>query len=107
MGSALRAHSRQPSHVGRDTRVTATAATPVGRRSRIAAVVLNYRTPEQTLLTVDSLRASRRRIDELIVVDNGPEVGAGDSLTARLPGVTVLETAEHLGFAGGCNVGIR
>ena len=87
--------------------MTAPAGTLGGRRARLAAVVLNYRTPEQTLLTIGSLRASRRRIDELIVVDNGPEAGAGKSLHARLPGVTVLETAENLGFAGGCNVGIR
>jgi GT2 family glycosyltransferase/glycosyltransferase involved in cell wall biosynthesis len=71
---------------------------------RLAAVVVNYRTPEQTRLSLDSLRASRRRIDDLIVVDNGAE-GAGAALD--VPGVTVLDTTENLGFSGGCNVGIR
>lgn len=85
--------------------MTTTPGAADGRRPRLAAVVLNYRTPEQTLMTVGSLRASRRRVDQLIVVDNGPEDGAGHA--PRLPGVTLLETTENLGFSGGCNVGVR
>lgn len=74
---------------------------------RLAAVVLNYRTPEQTVLALDSLRASRRPIDELIVVDNDSANGADTRLRAGLSGATVLDTAQNLGFSGGCNVGIR
>jgi len=40
------------------------------RRRRLAAVVLNYRTPDDTLLAVKSLLASRRAIDEIIVIVN-------------------------------------
>ena len=41
---------------------------------RVAAVVLNYRTPHQTLLAVRSLLASRS-ITDLIVVDNDTRDG--------------------------------
>lgn len=78
-----------------------------GPLPRLVAVVLNYRTPEQTRLTLNSLRASRRHIDELLVVDNGPAGGAGCPLPVLFPDTTVLETTENLGFSGGCNVGIR
>ena len=41
-------------------------------RPSIAAVILNYNTPDDTLLAVRSLQASRRPLDHIIVVDNGP-----------------------------------
>jgi len=76
-------------------------------RPRLAAVVLNYRTPEQTLLTCTSLRASRRTIDEIILIDNGATGEAEPLLRSRLSGVTLIDLPENLGFSGGCNVGIR
>ena len=47
---------------------------------RIAAVVLNYRTPDDTRLAVKSLLASRRPLDQLIVVDNDDRQTARDAL---------------------------
>src|SRR5262249_6774408 len=46
---------------------------PATHRRRIAAVVLNYHTPDDTYLAVRSLIASRRPLDEIIVVDNDEE----------------------------------
>jgi GT2 family glycosyltransferase/glycosyltransferase involved in cell wall biosynthesis len=46
-----------------------------GRRT--AAVVLNYRTPDDTLLAVRSLLASRRPLDDIIVVNNDVEDAKG------------------------------
>src|SRR5262249_6506127 len=72
--------------------------------SAVAAVVLNYQTPDQTLLTVRSLLASERRFSEIIVVDNA---GADDSrLRSALslhPAITYLPTRENLGYSGGMN----
>src|SRR5262245_25491198 len=76
-------------------------------RPRLAAVVLNYRTPEQTVLTCDSLRASRRIVDEIIVVNNGDTGEAETFRRPRLSGVTFIDLTENRGFSGGCNVGIR
>jgi GT2 family glycosyltransferase len=85
---------------------------------RLAAVVLNFRTPDDTLLAVRSLRASRRHIDTIIVVDNSPGGSGGlpgsdrvDDLRRVLEDVwteiTYLPTERNLGFSGGMNVGIR
>jgi GT2 family glycosyltransferase len=73
----------------------------------IAAVVLNFKTPDETLLAVKSLLASRRALDLVIVVNND----IGDRTRAALNGVlskiTYMDTGSNLGFSGGMNVGIR
>lgn len=74
---------------------------------RVAAIVLNYAAPEETVLAVRSLSASRRAIDDLIVVDNDTG-GECRRLLAPLEGqVLHLENEANLGFSGGMNVGIR
>jgi len=75
--------------------------------SRIAAVVVNYRTPTDTRLAVRSLLASRRPVQQVIVVDNdGPDELRG-AAAAWGPAVTYLHTGANLGFAGGMNAGVR
>jgi GT2 family glycosyltransferase len=72
---------------------------------RMAAVVLHYRTPDDTWLTVRSLLASRRVLDEILIVNNdAADAGAGP---APEPGVSVLTTGGNHGFSGGMNAGIR
>jgi GT2 family glycosyltransferase/glycosyltransferase involved in cell wall biosynthesis len=73
---------------------------------RLAAVVLNYRTPLDTLLAVRSLESSRRPVQEVIVVDNASPDGSAPLLRARLPRVEVIASPRNLGFSGGCNLGI-
>jgi GT2 family glycosyltransferase/glycosyltransferase involved in cell wall biosynthesis len=77
------------------------------RSARIAGIVLNYRTPEDTWLAVRSLQASRRPIADVIAVDNGSDDGSVDRLKSALPDVRLLAAPRNLGFAGGCNLGIR
>ena len=72
----------------------------------VTAVVLNYRTPDQTWLAVRSIRISKDSV-QTIVVDNGSGDGSAERLRATLPGTTVIETGGNLGFSEGCNVGIR
>jgi GT2 family glycosyltransferase/glycosyltransferase involved in cell wall biosynthesis len=79
------------------------AASPRHRR-RIAAVVLNYNTPDDTFLAVRSLLASKRRLDDVIVVDNG---STRDCRAMLGPDVVYVATGRNLGFSGGVNVGIR
>jgi GT2 family glycosyltransferase len=81
----------------------AEAATP----RRRAAVVLNYRTPDDTRLVVKSLLASKTPFDRVIVVDNDEVPGAEGALRDVLPAITYLHTGRNLGFSGGMNVGIR
>jgi GT2 family glycosyltransferase/glycosyltransferase involved in cell wall biosynthesis len=89
----------------------ARTAIPAARRApRLAAVVLNYRTPDDTLLTVRSLLALRRPPDDIVVVNNDVR-GSSDEAEAGLAPVagliTWIETGRNLGFSGGMNVGIR
>jgi GT2 family glycosyltransferase/glycosyltransferase involved in cell wall biosynthesis len=89
------------------------ASATVPARERVAAVVLHYGAADDTWLAVRSLLASRRSIDEVIVVDNdggGPDVET-NRLRAALrgvgPRVTYVRQERNLGFSGGMNVGIR
>jgi GT2 family glycosyltransferase len=75
--------------------------------SRIAATVLNYRTPDETLLAVKSLLASRRPIDDVIVVNNDSTDDTQDALKDVWPKITYIHNGNNLGFSGGTNVGIR
>jgi GT2 family glycosyltransferase/glycosyltransferase involved in cell wall biosynthesis len=81
--------------------------------ARLAAVVLNYRTPDDTLLAVKSLLASRRPFQDIIVVDNDDDT-RGDStgrdredLKDLWSRISYVRTGRNLGFSGGMNVGIR
>ena len=79
----------------------------VRRRPRLAAVVLNYGTPKDTVESVQALQKSRRPLDDVVVVDNNSQDDSEAHLRENLPGVTVIQTGENLGFSGGNNVGIR
>jgi GT2 family glycosyltransferase/glycosyltransferase involved in cell wall biosynthesis len=80
---------------------------------QIAAVVLNFRTPDETLLAVKSLLASRRPLDDLIVVNNDSgDSGDGsnrtrDALKNVWSRISYIQTGTNLGFSGGMNIGIR
>jgi GT2 family glycosyltransferase len=76
-------------------------------KARIAAVVLNYRTPTETARCVSALQASHRAIDEIIVVENGSGDDSFDILRRALPTVTLIAAERNLGFSGGCNRGIE
>jgi GT2 family glycosyltransferase/glycosyltransferase involved in cell wall biosynthesis len=89
-----------------------TLASPARPRSqvstvRLAAVVLNYRTPSDAALAARAIQGSARAVDDLIVVDNGSGDGSEQDLRRALPEARVIQTGANLGFAGGCNVGIR
>ena len=74
---------------------------------RITAVMLNYSAADETVIAVRSLLASRRVIDELVVVDNDPTAGCKDLLSSLVDRITYISTVRNLGFSGGMNVGIR
>jgi len=75
--------------------------------SRLAAIVLNYRSADDTALAVRALLRSQRRPDDIIVVDNDATGGCAQALRAVRADVRYIATASNLGFAGGMNVGIR
>lgn len=74
-------------------------------RGRVAAVVLNYRTPDQTALAAQLLARSTTPVD-VIVVDNGDGDECRRALVPVADRVTFRATGANLGFSGGCNAGI-
>jgi GT2 family glycosyltransferase len=72
----------------------------------ISVVTVNYKTIDYTLKMLDSLFKHHEEGIEVFVVENG----SGDDMTElkqRFPQVTVIESKENLGFAGGCNLAIK
>lgn len=56
---------------------------------------------------IRSIQAMDSRDYEILVVDNGSRDGSVEYLRRELPSITVLPQERNLGFAAGCNVGIR
>ena len=73
----------------------------------IFAVVLNYRTPEQTCIAVGSLQTSRTPPAAIEVVDNGSGDDSVAALRRSLRGVRIMALTGNAGFPAGCNAGIR
>ena len=86
------------------------APSPPGR-TRVAVVVLTLDAARWLPGCFGSLRAARRASPEidldLIAVDNGSRDGTAGLLRTGWPEVTVVETGENLGYAGGNDVGLR
>ena len=93
--------------VGRPRRAPRVEPINAGAGSKITAVVLNYRTAEQTWLAVRSLQTSRARPFEILIVDNASGDGSAGRLRGSLDRVQVVESPTNAGFPGGCNIGIR
>ncbi len=68
----------------------------------LIAVVLNWNGGEDTPRALTSLEGI-----ETICVDNGSSDGSDAVVERDFPAVELIRAGENLGFAGGCNVGIR
>lgn len=75
----------------------------------VSVVLVNFRGADDTITCIRSLRQVDwpAELLEIVCVENG----SGDDSAARIaaadPGVVMVESAENLGFAGGCNLGVR
>ena len=75
----------------------------------VRVVVLSFDGGQMTIDCLDSLLATDWPSDRLqiVLVDNGSLDDVADRVRADYPQVELLEPLENLGFAGGCNLGMR
>jgi N-acetylglucosaminyl-diphospho-decaprenol L-rhamnosyltransferase len=73
----------------------------------VTAVVLNWRTPVQTIRSVRALVSDGVPAGRIVVVDNGSEDRSAERLAADLPASVVVALDENLGFGRGNNIGAR
>ncbi len=75
--------------------------------ARTAIIVLNWNSHQMTADCIRSLVAMDASDSEIVVVDNGSSDGSEQHLRREFPQITLFRQHRNLGFAGGCNVGIR
>jgi GT2 family glycosyltransferase len=75
--------------------------------SAVLVVILNWRQPALTIECVQTLQRSDYRPLDILVIDNGSEDDSVDQLRAALPEMPLLPLTENMGFARGCNIGLR
>lgn len=76
----------------------------------IGIVILNYKTPDDVLCCVESVRANTRESCRIYVVDNASPDGSFETLSAAFenaPDVALVESGKNGGFSFGNNVGFR
>ena len=73
----------------------------------LSIIIVSFNARADLERCLESLDAAHIQTShEIIVVDNQSRDGSADA-ARRWPNVKVIETGANLGFAGGCNVGIR
>jgi len=80
----------------------------VANRVDLSIIVLNFRTPAETVAAVESARIAADKIRaEFIVVDNASGDGSVDYIRRHISDTRIVEMHTNRGFAAGMNAGIR
>jgi len=75
----------------------------------LSIIIINYKTKDLTLQTIDSVfkaKAPKNKM-EVILIDNGSKDNTPETVRKKFPQVKVIESQKNLGFAGGNNLGMR
>lgn len=79
--------------------------------TKVAIVILNYNTFDDTLVCVDSIKKFTTGVSyKIYIIDNASPDMSGEQLVIRYkddPDVKVLVSEKNRGFSGGNNIGIR
>lgn len=73
----------------------------------VYVTVLTWNLRETTLDCLESLEQMRYSNYRIVVVDNASTDGTAEAIAEAHPDVEVLINERNLGYAGGCNVGLR
>jgi N-acetylglucosaminyl-diphospho-decaprenol L-rhamnosyltransferase len=80
----------------------------VANRVDLSIIVLNFRTPAETVAAIESARKIADKIRaEFIVVDNASGDDSVDYIRRHIPDTRIVEMHTNRGFAAGMNAGIR
>lgn len=74
---------------------------------KIAIVILNYNGLKDTLECLESLYQMDYKDFICIVIDNNSKIDPKNELMNRFPQICFIQNSENLGFAQGCNIGIK
>jgi GT2 family glycosyltransferase/glycosyltransferase involved in cell wall biosynthesis len=74
----------------------------------VSIVLVNYRGADDTVAALKGIADLDWPTDrlEVVVVENGSGDDSAERIRAAAPEVTMIESTENLGFAGGCNLGV-
>src|SRR5438067_2262972 len=78
-----------------------------GNNPRVWAIVLNWNNYSQTKLCLESLRRASYPNLRVVVVDNASDDNSGKRLQSEFSDYDFVFNEQNLGFARGCNRGIR
>jgi len=73
----------------------------------LSVVVVNWNSRADLEACLHSLRAQTHGELEVVVVDNASTDGSVELVREQFPEVALLQQSDNLGFAEGCNIGIR
>lgn len=74
---------------------------------KVHIIILTWNNWEVTVACLESVTRLAYPDFEIVVVDNGSEDGTPDRIRENYPVVSLIENSRNLGFAAGCNVGLR
>jgi GT2 family glycosyltransferase len=87
--------------------VTSTGTGAPGDNPRIYVIILTWNEWPATAACLESLLKVKYPNYKVLIVDNASTDKTPDLIRERFPGVEVIVNKRNLGFAPGCNVGIR
>lgn len=75
----------------------------------VSVVLVNYKGADDTVEAIRHLGELDWPTDrlEIVVVENGSRDESLDRIRSAAPHVTLVESKKNLGFAGGCNLGVK
>lgn len=79
----------------------------IGKSSLVYVVLLNYNGTQDTVECIQSLLQLDYPNYRILVIDNGSAASCVEEVKKTFPGVEGMDSGGNLGFAGGCNLGIR
>jgi N-acetylglucosaminyl-diphospho-decaprenol L-rhamnosyltransferase len=102
----MRADVREkPENTARASALTRLASNMVDTES-VAAVIVHYRTPEQTVRAARAVAQSTCEV-EVVVVDNASGDAVGRRLATEVPRARLVTEEENRGYGAACNRGAR